>query len=339
MNFVWLLRKKYDALWERHPRLMLVVFLGVFLCAGVIGGFFIPRREMSECNKKYRFINAKIVCGEKDVIRKTGYIEIQEKINDLIKAKRDDGAIAETAVYFRDLEHGPTFGINELASFAPASLLKIPLAFVYLRSAEIHPELLKDKIKFTGTADNEWQRIKPKESAMPNESYSIEDLLRLMLAYSDNTSYDILEQFLADSPRRMSFRKETFQEIGLIEPKDLVEETITVRGYASLFRILYNVSFLNPELSEKMLTWLAESDYRDGLVTGVPQGISVAHKFGERVIEPTGDKQLHDCGIVYYPGNPYLLCIMTKGNDWNELTDTIATISKMVYEEVDSKRY
>lgn len=306
---------------------------------GVVGSLFIPRQEMEECNKEYKFINIKIVCGEKDVIRKTGYIEIQEKVNDLIKTRRDAGAVTETAVYFRDLEHGPTFGINELASFAPASLLKLPLAFVYLRSAETHPELLKDKIKFTGANDNEQQRIKPKESAMPNESYSIENLLGFMLAYSDNTSYDILERFLGDSPRRMSFRKETFQEIGLIEPKDLVEETITVRGYASLFRILYNVSFLNPELSEKALTWLAESDYKEGLVAGVPQGISVAHKFGERVIEPFGDKQLHDCGIVYYPGNPYLLCVMTKGNDWDGLTDTIATISKMVYEEVDSRRY
>jgi hypothetical protein len=67
--------------------------------------------------------------------------------------------------------------------------------------------------------------------------------------------------------------------------------------------------------------------------------IPVAHKFGERTGFAGGVKQLHDCGIVYYPKNPYLLCIMTRGTDFTKLESTIAAVSKMVYQEFDSRKF
>jgi hypothetical protein len=45
----------------------------------------------------------------------------------------------------------------------------------------------------------------------------------------------------------------------------------------------------------------------------------------------TGERQLHDCGIVYAPGKPYLICIMTRGSDFKRLSPVIAQISKQVY--------
>ena len=47
-------------------------------------------------------------------------------------------------------------------------------------------------------------------------------------------------------------------------------------------------------------------------------------------------RQLHDCGIIYYPNNTYLLCIMTRGKDFKQLESVIAGISKTVYEVVAS---
>lgn len=69
----------------------------------------------------------------------------------------------------------------------------------------------------------------------------------------------------------------------------------------------------------------------------MPASVKVAHKFGERLLEDS-TRQLHDCGIVYYPENPYLICIMTHGNVYENLEKTIQDISKMVYKEVDSRR-
>ena len=44
--------------------------------------------------------------------------------------------------------------------------------------------------------------------------------------------------------------------------------------------------------------------------------------------------ELHDCGIVYHPQNPYIICIMTKGGDINSEKLQIQKISKAVYNGV-----
>jgi hypothetical protein len=51
----------------------------------------------------------------------------------------------------------------------------------------------------------------------------------------------------------------------------------------------------------------------------------------------TRQKQLHDCGIVYLPGKPYLLCIMTRGQDFTNLTSTVKEISALVYQTLRSQ--
>ena len=311
------------------------------LILGAFGGYvaheLLGHRDDRLCRQAYAFINTDIMCGEADVIEKTGYIETRTRVEDMIETARSEHRIGEVSVYFRDLERGPTFGINELAPFAPASLLKLPLAFIYLASAEKDPAFLDATLSYTGTSSVEEQRVKPEESAKPQVEYPMRDILRMMLSYSDNASYEMLESFVAATESRRGLRQEIFQELGVIDPRDRLETTLSVRGYAALFRILYNVSYLDAKHSELALEWLAASTFEDGLVAGVPEGVVVAHKFGER-LRDTGENELHDCGIVYYPENPYLLCVMTRGNAWDAQTRLIADISRVVYEEVDSRR-
>jgi hypothetical protein len=52
---------------------------------------------------------------------------------------------------------------------------------------------------------------------------------------------------------------------------------------------------------------------------------------------PDGSKQLLDCGIIYYPNNPYILCVMTEGTEWGKMEEVISNVSKMVYEEVKAR--
>lgn len=100
--------------------------------------------------------------------------------------------------------------------------------------------------------------------------------------------------------------------------------------------ITRSARIMSLEHSEKVLSLLAQSEFDQGTASGVPKDVRVANKFGERFIG--NEKQLHDCGIVYFPQNPYLLCVMTRGKDFHELAGVISAISQMVYEEIDSRR-
>ena len=86
---------------------------------------------------------------------------------------------------------------------------------------------------------------------------------------------------------------------------------------------------------------LTETTFKNGLVQGVPDGIPVAHKFGEQtIVNPTDNsiefRELHDCGIIYYPKSPYFLCVMTKGEDFTKLQSIIAEISSISYQKINS---
>jgi len=113
---------------------------------------------------------------------------------------------------------------------------------------------------------------------------------------------------------------------------------MSVKEYASFFRILFNASYLNRDMSTKALRILSAVDYKNGIVAGVPSSVRVVHKFGERTLGPKLEtKQLHDCGIVYYPNHPYLLCVMTRGSSFESLNEIVTDVSRLIYRELDSQ--
>lgn len=280
----------------------------------------------------------------KPVINKAEYANLRVLLETYIKQQKDSGKVAEVGIYFRDLKMGPTLGINEYKGFISASLLKIPTLIVYLRLAEDNPSLLKEAIIVPESIVNNVkavQYIEPKEQILANTSYTIEELLRRLVVNSDNIALAALDEHLRILSPDVDILIETFKEIGLMPDAVEGDFTLTVKRFSSVFRILYNSTYLSPEMSAKALDYLSDSAYVDGLVSGIPKGTPVAHKFGERTTELADDsalRQLHDCGIVYYPNNPYLICVMTSGTQFSDLSTTIQDISRMVYEEVDSRR-
>src|SRR5690606_549510 len=114
-------------------------------------------------------------------------------------------------------------------------------------------------------------------------------------------------------------------------------DILSVKDYSAFFRILYNATYLSKEMSEKALSIMARSDFDIGITAGVPNNIHVSNKFGERGFVNHYEKQFHDCGIVYYPGSPYLLCVMTKGSNFETQIKIIAEVSALVYKNVASR--
>lgn len=312
----------------------MIVLVGVVVFT-ISAFFFYSQRH--HCDLDYEFINPDFVCDKNHVISKKGYAATQDILEDFISSKKSVGEITEASIYFRDLRSGPVFGVNEFEDFAPASLLKLPFALVYLNEAEeFGDDVLNRELMFTGSAGAFKQNFVSVSPLKENTLYSIEELLHRMISYSDNDAYQLLFEHLYSTGRKDIIRN-TYLEFGILAPKDSYDQVVSVRRYASLFRGLFNVSLVNHEMSEKVLSWLAMSEFKLALAAGIPQNVQIAHKFGERTLTQ-GLRQLHDCGIVYYPDNPYLLCVMTEGKSFEDLVQFISRVSQIVYEEVDSRR-
>ena len=281
----------------------------------------------------YRYINPLLEC--EIAADKTKWKELtpfKHKVQKLTDDKINSKKATHISVYFRDLNNGPYFGINENEEFSPASLLKVPLLITYLKLAEADPQLLGRKIKNDKKDDlNSIENIMGSKAIEKGKTYTIEELLYMMIVYSDNNAKDLV---LGNIDARLL--NVPFIDLGIEIPGVRKQEDfMSVKAYASFFRVLFNASYLNREMSEKALGYLTLVEFRKGLVAGVPSNVTVAHKFGERRIIGDKDvKELHDCGIIYYPNYPYLLCVMTRGSDFGDLIDNVKDISYRVYEEV-----
>ncbi len=317
-----------------------VAIILIFLIIGIIIGkkiYSVPEESLQQEVRKsfnYKFISPLLECNSNTPSNNLSTIkhQVQDVINQQINQKN----ISFASVYFRDLNNGPWFGINEKEYFTPASLVKVPVLITYYKKAEKNPEILKQTIinKEDLNSGSQIQNIKPSEILTPNLDYTINDLINRMIIHSDNDAYnDLVNNINGDEIVK------TYNDLDVDISKAFTNPNgniLTVKDYASFFRILYNASYLNKDMSERALDLLSQTDYKQGLVAGVSKNIPIAHKFGERIYSDTNEVQLHDCGIVYLPQKPYLLCIMTRSQNIDKATETIKLVSKKVFEYINS---
>jgi hypothetical protein len=223
----------------------------------------------------------------------------KSSVQNFITKRKNAGDITEASVYYRDLNKGPWFGINEDAKYFPASLLKLPLAMSYYDRAEDEKDLLSKEIVYKPdpSITSQLQPYAGKDQLVAGKKYSVQYLLDLMLTESNNDAANALAVYggapLIDN---------VYRDLGLTLPQPGEDYNITTHKYASFFRILYNATYTDRVASEKILKTLTEVTFSDGLVAGVPSTVNIAHKFGTRSVSDDGKiVQLHDCGIVYAP--------------------------------------
>ncbi len=318
------------------------VFCGIFLAGGLSGWLLFSRfhTDPDISNSKqirqiggYEFVNPLLECEVADGVIDVRKENFQRDLEDFSEQLTRERGLTDIGIYFRDLNNGPAFGVHQDDGFFPASLLKVPVMMVYYRLSEIHTGLFKEKILYEMPEDlGITPSIIPRESLVPGTEYEVGELIRRMIVYSDNQSLMLLLSYMPKSSI-----ESLFQMLGVRD--DVIKNPggqLSVKEYAGFFRILFNSSFLSHENSEQALKLLSQTDYNDAIPAGIPSGVKVSHKFGEA---GTGniDRQLHDCGIVYFPDHPYLLCVMTRGKKMEDLQKTIVDISSFVYAKIDEQ--
>lgn len=337
-------RRFYTAL---SPRNVAVLLLG-FTLGGVLGYLLHSERVKSDATwgpvrtaiGQYRLVQPLLACDFPYDASDERMSKLKSQLEGDISTayKKKDASAA--SVYLRTMNSGGVVGINENIAYDPASMVKVVLMMTYVRVAELHPDILTKQLTMTeellvtpGTAE-----YYGTTTLVVGTSYRVADLIDTMIVNSDNGAKDLL---LANIPPEELIR--TLKDFGITLPKGNTEGLkMSPKELSLFFRSLFSATYLDPTHSEVALELLTRTSFMDGIVAGTPYGTQVAHKFGEYVLDPETEKgdtlELHDCGVVYAPGNPYFLCVMTRGSSHEKLASLITKISQDTYYEITAAR-
>ena len=257
---------------------------------------------------------------------------IENAIREFISEREREGQAATISVYFRLLNSGRWFALNADARYSPASLLKIPVMMAYFKQAEEDPAILQKHLYNDGRfASDEQETIPAEQRVEEGVSYAVEDLIGRMILDSNNEAKDMLEVNLP-----LDFVTTMYKQMGVEDPYAHAGDYMRVADYSFFLRVLYGSTYLTQKYSEKALALLTRSYFTEGLPAKLPPEIRVAHKYGFRTGGASSQfQELHDCGIVYYPGHPYAICIMTKGRSYDALLTMLQDLSLLTYQAVE----
>ena len=223
-------------------------------------------------------------------------------------------------LYYKNLETGFEYGINEEDAFLAASVIKFPLLLHVLTRAARGEISLSDRL----VVEN-WEKM-PSCGGLNQFTDAVEadilTLCRLMIVLSDNTATNKLFRFCGLENCNAAFR-----EMGL--EKTVVrrllfdaeasarglQNTICPREMGQLLEQLYRGEFVSPEVSRQAMDILLKQqiDHKlDGKLCGE---VPIAHKTGE-------DNGLsNDVGIVFAE-QPFVICFSGHDTDvyrWEDL--------------------
>lgn len=250
-------------------------------------------------------------------------LPLKRELVALADSLKNAAAIRQASVYFREFDHGEWFSINDAERYHPASLMKISLMLSVLQIADATPGLLEEKLVYKRP---ESVVITPQYYNFPTielgKSYSVHELLYYMIANSDNHATWLLASRV-DTTRT----KKLFFDLGLEEPvQDELQFTMTARECSVFFKSIYNSSLLSPEYADYAARLLSHCAFQEGFGKGFLGQTKMWHKFGEWSYAGH-DNELHEAGVVYWQGKPYLIVIMTRGADRDKLAGAISLLS------------
>jgi len=288
----------------------------------VAGGYNIQRDP-----RNYKYISP--IISVEPINESEKYAAIKTEIQNYIDNGKQNGSLISASVYLKDFTKGDWFAINPSERYNPGSLVKVGVLMTYLRMAEGKPKFLDKEVTYHGEKGFVFPiEYYKSDTVVEGHKYKISDLLQYMIKYSDNRATVYLENYMDTT----IFKKE-FADLGITEPRfNDPTYALNVKEYSMMFKALYNAGYLKRKASENALGLLTESTFKNGLLKELPASAVVAHKFGE-----AGDltlHELHESGIVYLNNNPYMITVMTKGTNWDKLSDAIGHISKMAYDKM-----
>lgn len=228
-------------------------------------------------------------------------------------------------LYFEYLPTGTSIGINANNEFYAASLFKVPVIMAYYHGLE----RLSIKDDPTLTIKKEFIDDEFGDLWKKGEGYKLKssEAVRLALVESDNTAAKVLSEHVTDEDFQA-----VYEALDIDLRADKNGASVSARTYSSIMKALYFSSAIGKDNSQNILTLLTQTKFPDKLEAGVPDNISVAHKIGN-FNDSNGNEGFRDCGIVYVPRRPYIVCMFSV-SDEQTARERMQLVSKTIYDYV-----
>jgi|GEM_PF-624340 len=239
----------------------------------------------------------------------------EETINSWIELTQNlSGIYGFTIVRLGD---SSTYGIHHREQYTAASLMKLPvLAALYQESERGFLDLdaeyvLSESDKVGGSGSIQYKAA--------GTRYTYRKLAEAMGKQSDNSAMNAVVKKLG-----VTRVKQAIEDFGMHE-SDYDENLTTPEDVANFFKKLWQAKLITPASRDEILNYLTETIYEDYLAAGIPDDITVSHKYGREV------HVINDAGIVFTK-KPFIVVMMSKGVVEREAEEVFVTLARTLYD-------
>jgi beta-lactamase class A len=229
------------------------------------------------------------------------------------------------SLYLEDLNSGSALGINDTDRYNGWSLLKVAVMTTVMKKVQLETVALDQDIILSEAEAKAYSHIH--QPGEPGDRVTVMALLERLIRYSDNTaSMALARVFTAEEFQH------TLQTLGMPtappgKPRNTIPQ-FSPREFSNMLRGLYYPGYLKKPFCDIALALMSGTAYDSQIRSSLPGTVRVAHKVGFNAAHG----EFHDCGIVFVPGRPYILCIMSTGGSREEADQVIPALSKKAYE-------
>jgi len=238
---------------------------------------------------------------------------------------------------FRDLTTGEAFSIQGSRSVHSASTIKLVIMAELMARVAAGSLTLDQKIIITPEMKTGGDGIL--KELEPGHSFSLKEIMTLMIIVSDNQATNILIDLLGMDA--INNRAAAMELTNTVLGRKMMDSEARKQGrdnyisaddMTSILLAIYEGRLIDEASSKVMLDTLLRQQQSGRLQLYLPEEVPVAHKCGDL------DYLENDGGIIYADGHPYILVVLTSEMPSNkDGREVIGILSKMVYDSVLSQ--
>ncbi len=309
-----------------HQKVILLIGIVSVLLNIILGRYLLSGRvdatpEYHPPAAAFDFLSPRIFLENQNEII-VNFVKLRQDMRDYAENKPGLG------IYFEYLPSGISSGINEKQSYVLASLLKTPMVMAVYKQIE-SGAWKKDDV-LTIEPENLDAHFGEVYKRGAGAKITLNEAIHETLINSDNTAKSVIFSHLHEGAL-----EDIFDYLDIPKELEGVLPVVTPKNYSSILRSLYLSSYLEKESSNEILELLTQTPFDDKLAAPIPKEVKVAHKIGVYERDNPDQSVFTDCGIIFVPKRPYILCLMDRDSETNARIH-MSEVSKLVYSYVST---